>query len=203
MNLHEVNQGIHKHRRKKRLGRGPGSGLGKTSGRGHNGQRSRAGHSQSVVFQGGTMPLVRRVPKRGFTNRWALKIGEVNLRDLEARFEAGEEVTPESLKARNLASHRYDELKILGNGELTKKLKVSAHRFSKSAREKIEKAGGEIVVLQRIVSVEEKKRLSREAAGKPVYGKQAKSDTTKQSTPQAATPDAPTEDEGSTSNESE
>ena len=147
MKLHDVNQGITRFRRRKRLGRGTGSGLGKTSGRGHKGQHSRAGASQHVTFQGGAMPMFRRIPKRGFNNQWALKVGEVNVGDLEKNFEAGEEVTPETLKAKNLAKYRYDVLKVLGDGEITKKLKISAHRFSKSAREKIEKAGGEIIEL--------------------------------------------------------
>ena len=147
MRLHDVNEGIVKFRRRKRLGRGPGSGLGKTSGRGHNGQYSRAGASQPPSFQGGAMQMFRRIPKRGFNNKFALVVGTVNISDLEARFDAGEEVSPESLRAKDLAKYRYDILKILGDGELTKKLKVSAHRFSKSAKEKIEKAGGEIVEL--------------------------------------------------------
>lgn len=147
MKIHDVHQGITKNKRKKRLGRGTGSGLGKTSGRGHKGYFSRSGSSQHAAFQGGAMPMFRRIPKRGFNNKWALKVGEVNVRDLEEAFEAGAEVTPESLKEKNLASHRYDVLKILGEGELTKSLKVSAHRFSKSAKEKIEKAGGEAIVL--------------------------------------------------------
>ena len=147
MNLNDVNQGITGFKRRKRLGRGPGSGLGKTSGRGHKGQHSRSGASQHIAFQGGAMQMYRRIPKRGFNNKWALKVGEVNVGDLEKAFEAGEEVTPETLKAKNLAGVGYDVLKILGNGEISKKLKISAHRFSKSAREKIEKAGGEIVEL--------------------------------------------------------
>ena len=147
MNLNDVHRGITKYKKRRRIGRGPGSGHGKTSGRGHKGQKSRAGFSQSPVFQGGAMPLVRRIPKRGFNNQFALQVVAVNVSDLEERFEAGEEVTPESLRERSLAKARHDVLKILGDGELTKKLKVSAHRFSKSAREKIEKAGGEVVVL--------------------------------------------------------
>lgn len=147
MNLDDVNRGIAKRKKRRRIGRGPGSGHGKTSGRGHKGQKSRAGYSRSAVFQGGAMPLVRRVPKRGFNNRFATIVFAVNVDDLERCFEAGEEVTPESLRERNLAKARYDELKILGDGDLTKKLKVSAHRFSGSAKEKIEKAGGEVVVL--------------------------------------------------------
>ena len=147
MNIHDVHQEITKYKKRKRLGRGPGSGLGKTSGRGHKGQFSRAGHSQHVTFQGGAMPIFRRIPKRGFNNKFALKVGEVNIGDLENNFEAGEEVTPETLKTKALAKYNYDVLKVLGKGTLTKKLKVSAHRFSKSAREAIEKAGGEIVEL--------------------------------------------------------
>ena len=93
------------------------------------------------------MPMFRRIPKRGFYNKFALKVGIVNVRDLELNFQAGEEVNPDTLKAKSLAKYRYDILKVLGEGELTKKLKVSAHRFSKSAAEKIEKAGGEMVTL--------------------------------------------------------
>ena len=149
MNLNDIHQGITKYKKRKRIGRGPGSGHGKTSGRGHKGQRSRAGASFHPTFEGGQMPLVRRIPKRGFNNRWADAIAIVNLADLEARFNDGDEVTPDTLKANNLAKGRYDVLKILGDGELSKKLKVTAHRFSKSALEKIEKAGGETVVFAR------------------------------------------------------
>ena len=147
MKIHDVHEGIQKFKRKKRLGRGPGSGLGKTSGRGHNGQFSRAGHSQQANFQGGAMQMFRRIPKRGFFNKWGLKVGLINVSDLEANFEAGEEVNSETLRAKDLAKYRYDILKVLGDGELTKSLKVSAHRFSKSAREKIEKAGGQAIEL--------------------------------------------------------
>ena len=147
MKINEIHQGIHKHKKRRRVGRGTGSGLGKTSGRGHKGQKSRAGWSSPPAFQGGAMPLVRRVPKRGFNNRFALTVVTVNVGDLEKAFEAGDEVTPHSLREKSLAKRRYDVLKILGDGELTKKLKVSANRFSKTAREKIEKAGGEAVEL--------------------------------------------------------
>ena len=147
MNINDVHEGIQKYKKRKRLGRGTGSGLGKTSGRGHKGQRSRAGHSQHPTFQGGAMPMIRRIPKRGFNNKWAVEVGEVNVSDLEANFNAGEEVNQETLRQKDLANYRYDELKVLGNGEISKKLTVSAHRFSKSAREKIEKAGGTVVVL--------------------------------------------------------
>lgn len=147
MNLNDVHRKIHKHKSRKRLGRGPGSGLGKTSGRGSKGQRSRAGWSVHPTFEGGQMPLVRRIPKRGFNNRWALSVTVVNVGDLEERFETGDDVNPETLKVKSLAKGRFDVLKILGDGPLTKRLKVAAHRFSKSAREKIEQAGGEVIVL--------------------------------------------------------
>ena len=148
MNLNDVNEGIHKYKNRKRIGRGTGSGLGKTAGRGHKGQRSRAGHSQHPTFQGGAMPMIRRVAKRGFNNKWAQKVGEVNIGDLEENFDAGAEVNPATLKEKALANYRYDELKVLGNGKLSKKLTVSAHRFSASAKEAIEKAGGTCVVLE-------------------------------------------------------
>lgn len=147
MNINDVHEGIQKYRKRKRIGRGTGSGLGKTSGRGHKGQGSRSGHSQHPTFQGGAMPMIRRIPKRGFNNKWAVQIGEVNVSDLEANFDAGEEVTPDTLREKDLANYRYDELKVLGKGEISKKLTVTAHRFSKSAREKIEKAGGTVVEL--------------------------------------------------------
>ena len=147
MNIDDVHQGIVKYKRRKRIGRGPGSGTGKTSARGHNGQRSRAGSSQSVVFEGGRMPLVRRIPKRGVNHRFALKVASVNVGQLEEAFEVGDAVTPESLKENNLAKQNYDVLKILGDGEISKALTVSAHRFSGTAREKIEKAGGTIIEL--------------------------------------------------------
>jgi len=147
MNLNDVNRGVQRNKARKRVGRGIGSGHGKTAGRGTKGQASRAGWSCRPTFEGGQMPLVRRIPKRGFHNRFARTVAVVNLRDLEQRFEEGAEVTPQTLKARNLAKGRFDFLKVLGTGELTKRLKVSAHRFSRSALEKIQKAGGEAIVL--------------------------------------------------------
>ena len=158
MNLNDVHRGIRKHKKRKRLGRGTGSGHGKTCGRGSKGQRSRAGWSRHPTFEGGRMPLVRRVPKRGFHNRWALSVAVVNVGDLEAKFQDGDEVGPDTLKAMNLAKGRFDLLKILGDGQLTKKLTVSAHRFSKSAREKIEQAGGQVVVLPGIAPVVKNKQ---------------------------------------------
>ncbi len=158
MILDDVHRGINRNKKRKRIGRGPGSGHGKTSGRGHKGQGSRAGHSNHPTFQGGSMPLVRRVPKRGFNNRWALSVVVVNIGQIDKAFEAGEEVTLESLAAKNLAKGRFDVLKVLGDGELTKKLKISAHRFSKSAVEKIEKSGCEMVVLPGKTAVAQKRR---------------------------------------------
>jgi large subunit ribosomal protein L15 len=145
MRLHDVHQGVVRNKKRKRLGRGPGSGQGKTAGRGHKGQASRAGWSIHPAFQGGAMPLVRRVPKRGFHNAFAPTVLIVNVGDLERCFQAGEEVTVERLKKSPLVGHRFDQIKILGDGQLTKALTVTAHRFSRSAVEKIEKAGGRVV----------------------------------------------------------
>lgn len=147
MNLNDIHRGVQTSRPRKRLGRGIGSGHGKTAGRGHKGQGARNGVSFLAIFQGGTMPLVRRVPKRGFNNRWAKTVHVINIGDLNDAFKSGDNVTPESLAATNLAKGTYDELKILGNGEVTKKLKISAHRFSKTAAEKITAAGGQAIVL--------------------------------------------------------
>jgi large subunit ribosomal protein L15 len=134
--------------KKKRVGRGPGSGLGKTSGRGNKGQKSRSGYSGMRGFEGGQMPLHRRLPKRGFTNIFKREWAEVNLADLEKAFDAGATVTPESLVERGLAPRSLQKsVVILGQGELNKSLTVSAHRFSKSAKEKIEAAGGKAEVI--------------------------------------------------------
>lgn len=162
MNISDVNRGITRHKNRKRIGRGTGSGHGKTSGRGHKGAGSRNGTSTRVTFTGGNMPLVQRIPKRGFNNRWALKVATVNLGQIDEAFQAGEEVTLESLKAKNLARGRFDVLKILGDGELKKKLKISAHRFSESAKAKIEQAGGELVLLPGRTPVEDKQRAKAE-----------------------------------------
>ena len=164
MRLDEVHQGVTKNKKRRRVGRGPGSGHGKTSGRGHKGQGSRAGWSQHPTFQGGAMPLVRRVPKRGINNKWGKRDVIVNVGDLENTFQAGDEVSPEILENTPLLGHTFDELKVLGNGELTKKLTVSAHRFSQSAAEKIEKAGGKVVRLLGPTPVEEKKKQAKAKA---------------------------------------
>jgi len=164
MNIDQVNRGIVSHKKRKRVGRGPSSGHGKTSGRGHKGARSRSGWHQKAGFEGGQMPLIRRVPKRGFNNaRFSRRIAEINLHVLETVFSDGDQVTPEVLEQRGLLKRAYDELKILGDGELTKKLSVSAHRFSRSAKEKIEKAGGNVTVLPGKTPVEEKKKAAKGA----------------------------------------
>ena len=145
-NLHPTKGSTHK---KKRLGRGPGSGLGKTAGRGHKGQKSRSGYSQKIGFEGGQMPLQRRLPKRGFTNIFKKQWLEVSLAKLEESFNAGDEITPEILHERGLIKKAKHDLVILGNGEVSKALKISAHRFTKAAREKIEKAGGSITEIKK------------------------------------------------------
>jgi len=158
MNLNDIHRGIQKYKTRKRVGRGKGSGLGKTSGRGHKGQGQRAGWTALPTFEGGQMPLVRRVPKRGFNNRWAQDVAIVNLANLEEAFAAGEEVTPESLHAKKIVRGQFDVLKVLGDGTLTKALKISAHRFSRSALEKIQQAGGEAIVLPGRAPVVRKKK---------------------------------------------
>jgi large subunit ribosomal protein L15 len=164
MNISDVNRGIHKNRARKRLGRGIGSGQGKTAGRGHKGQGQRNGVSFSPIFQGGASPLVRRIPKRGFNNSWAACVAVINVGDLNEAFKSGDEVSPEKLAEANLVKGRYDELKVLGNGELKIKLKISAHRFSKSATEKISKAGGEAIVLPGKAPVVKNKMRKKEPA---------------------------------------
>lgn len=128
--------------KKKRVGRGPGSGLGKTSGRGHKGQKSRSGYSSRPGFEGGQMPLQRRLPKRGFTNIFKKQWVEISLAKIESSFEAGDDVTPEILHERGLIKKAKHDLVILGTGEISKALNISSHRFTKTAKDKIEKAGG-------------------------------------------------------------
>lgn len=147
MNIDDVNHGIHKRKKRKRVGRGPGSGHGKTSGRGHKGQGQLAGWSASPIFEGGASPLIRRIPKRGFHNEFADVVVAVNVGALDKAFSAGDDVTIDALRAKDLVSGRFDQVKILGDGELGKKLKVSAHRFSAQALAKIQQAGGEAIVL--------------------------------------------------------
>ncbi|MGH9847070.1 MAG: 50S ribosomal protein L15 [Blastocatellia bacterium] len=135
--------------KKKRVGRGPGSGLGKTSGRGNKGQKSRSGYSGKRGFEGGQMPLHRRLPKRGFTNIFKREWAEVNLADLEKMFDAGAAVTPEALVEKRLVRKSMRQsVVILGQGELKKSLTVNAHRYSAAAKRKIEAAGGKAEVIE-------------------------------------------------------
>ena len=143
MKLHDLSPADGSRRSRKRVGRGPGSGNGKTAGRGHKGQRSRSGFSRRPGFEGGQMPLTRRVPKRGFTSIFRTEYAVVNLDRLEG---LGAEITPELLVERGVARQGMP-VKILGGGEVGEAISVTAHKFSKSAREKIEKAGGRCEVV--------------------------------------------------------
>jgi large subunit ribosomal protein L15 len=138
MKLHTVTPAKGSKHSRKRVGRGPGSGLGKTAGKGHKGQKSRSGYSRLAGFEGGQMPLVRRVPKRGFTNLFKTSYSVVNLHQL-ADFEG--EVTPQSLVEHGIVRSGA-RVKVLGDGDLSRPLTVTAHKFSRSARAKIEAAGG-------------------------------------------------------------
>ena len=147
MKLHTIkpNEGAIKAR--KRVGRGPGSGMGKTSTRGENGQNSRSGGGVRLGFEGGQTPLFRRIPKRGFSNaKFKTVYAVINLSDLN-KFEDGAEVTPEILKDMGLVKSQLDGIKVLGNGTLEKKLSVKAHKFSSAAKEQIEKLGGKAEVI--------------------------------------------------------
>jgi large subunit ribosomal protein L15 len=147
MRLHDLHPAPGAVKNRKRVGRGPGSGHGKTACRGSKGQKSRSGFSRKYGFEGGQMPLSRRVPKRGFHNPFRKEYAVVNLGDLDRRFEAGAEVTPEILVRNRMVRDLRLGVKILGNGEITKPLVVSAHQFSQSAKSKIETAGGSVKVL--------------------------------------------------------
>src|ERR671913_797179 len=143
-NVHPAKGSTHK---KKRVGRGPGSGLGKTAGRGEKGQKSRSGYSRKIGFEGGQMPLQRRLPKRGFTNIFKKQWIEVSLATLEQSFAAGGSGAPGLMHERGLIAEGHRDVVVLGTGELTKALTVSAHRFTKGARAKIEAAGGTVNVV--------------------------------------------------------
>lgn len=147
MKLHELKPTEGSTKKRKRVGRGESSGLGKTSGRGANGQNARSGGGTRPGFEGGQMPLIRRIPKRGFNNIFRVDYSVVKLEDLN-RFEDGAEVTPELLKeARLVRKLEKGGVKILGNGSIDKKLTVKAHKFTQSAAEKIEAAGGKAEVI--------------------------------------------------------
>lgn len=149
MQIHDVSQGIHKRKKRKRIGRGIGSGHGKTSSKGHKGHSSRQGFKQNPLSEGGQMPLIRRVPKRGFFNgAFKKNFAIVNLSSLDACFEPGTVVDEAALRARGLVKGRHDDgVKILGDGELTKPLTVHAQKFSGSAASKLAAAGGSAVVV--------------------------------------------------------
>ncbi|HYB24067.1 MAG TPA: 50S ribosomal protein L15 [Solirubrobacteraceae bacterium] len=148
MELHNLSPRPGSTKNRKRVGRGPGSGNGKTAGKGHKGQLSRAGHKRRRNFEGGQMPLVRRLPKRGFTNIFRRELVIVNVGQLE-RFPVGSEITPDLLLAEGVISKLANGLKVLGDGKLSRKLTVKAHAFSKKAQEVIEGAGGSCEVLGR------------------------------------------------------
>lgn len=147
MQLHNLKPEPGSKHRRKRVGRGRSSGFGKTSGRGHDGQKSRSGGGVRRGFEGGQMPLFRRIPKRGFTNVFKKDISIVNIDDLNNRFEENELVNPEALKKKGLIKSFGDGVKILGRGDMDKKLDVKANAFSKVAIEKIEAAGGKVEVI--------------------------------------------------------
>ena len=151
MNLHNLKPNRGAKHRVKRLGCGESSGLGKTSGRGHKGQKSRSGGGVRPGFEGGQMPLHRRLPTRGFNNtRFQDKIAVVNVASLNERFEDGDTVNMGTLKAARLVKGTYDGVKVLGNGDLAKKLVIEGCKVSASAKEKIEKAGGSIADAQKV-----------------------------------------------------
>lgn len=146
MNLTDVLKHTPPRKRKRRVGRGESSGAGKTSGRGHKGAKSRSGWGGMLQHEGGQMPIIRRLPKRGFNNtRFRTEYAILNVSDLEQHFEEGQEVDLDSAKAHGITKKKETLLKILGKGEITKKLVVKADKFSATAREKIEKAGGTVV----------------------------------------------------------
>ncbi len=145
MMIHEITEKVGAHPRRKRIGRGPGSGHGKTSGRGHKGAHSRSGFSTKLAREGGQMPLFRRFPKRGFSNfQFETRYQIVNVADLQKHFKAGDEVSAKTLAAAGLVRTATDPVKILGNGDFNLKVTVIANKCSASAREKIEAAGGTI-----------------------------------------------------------
>ncbi len=146
MRLEELKPAEGSTHRKKIVGRGIGSGVGKTSGRGHKGQKARSGGGVRPGFEGGQMPLYRRLPKRGFTNIFAKKYVSVNVEVLD-KFNDGDEVTAESLLQKGIISKTLDGVKFLGRGEVTKKVNVKVAKISESAKEKIEKAGGKAEVI--------------------------------------------------------
>ena len=147
MKLHELQPAEGSKREVKRVGRGPASGQGKTAGKGHKGQKARSGYSRRFGFEGGQMPLQRRLPKRGFNNIFRKEIVTVNVSDLETKFNDGDTVDAAALIAAGLIKKEKDGVKVLGNGELTKKLDVKVQLYSEAAKTKIEAAGGKAEVV--------------------------------------------------------
>ncbi|HCD30951.1 MAG TPA: 50S ribosomal protein L15 [Phycisphaerales bacterium] len=146
MMIHEITEKVGRHKKRKRVGRGPGSGLGKTCGRGHKGAGSRAGYSKKAAHEGGQMAFFRRIPKRGFTNSmFRTDYAIVNIQDLAMRFEDGGEVNPDMLVKAGLIRNSKDPVKVLDQGELSIKLNVTAAKFSESAKAKITAAGGSVI----------------------------------------------------------
>ena len=145
MKLHDLKPAVGATTAPKRLGRGTGSGLGKTSGKGHKGAKARSGGGKRPGFEGGQMPLTMRLPKRGFTNKWRVEYATVNVERLNI-FEDGATITPVELVESGILKNVQDGVKILGNGEITKKLTVKATKFTEAAKEKIEAAGGKVEV---------------------------------------------------------
>jgi large subunit ribosomal protein L15 len=144
MKIHDLKPAPGSKKRKKRVGRGSGSGLGTTAGKGHKGQKARSGGSVQLGFEGGQMPLIRRLPKRGFTNRFAKEYEIVNLGVLEEKFNDGEVVNIKTLKERNIIKGNKDGVKILGDGEFSKKLIIDVDKISDAAAKKVVEQGGEI-----------------------------------------------------------
>ena len=162
MQLNQLRPGRGANKDRKRRGRGTGSGQGTTGGRGNKGQNARKSGQVRQGFEGGQMPLIRRIPKRGFNNAQFATVYEiVNLAEIEARFEAGETVNAESLKFRGLIHCNKDGVKVLGDGELTKKLTFEVDKVSKSAEEKIKKAGGEIKLIEKVKYVAKKENKAK------------------------------------------
>ncbi|MBQ3498213.1 MAG: 50S ribosomal protein L15 [Acutalibacteraceae bacterium] len=147
MKLHELSPAPGSTSERKRIGRGPASGQGKTAGKGHKGQKARAGRGMRAGFEGGQMPLQRRIPKRGFVNIFAKEIAIVNLSAIDEKFADGAVVDVEALIEAGLVKKALDGVKVLGNGEISKKLTVKANAFSESAKAKIEAAGGKAEVI--------------------------------------------------------
>lgn len=156
MNEHDVHLDIVSNKKRKRIGRGVGSGIGKTSGRGRDGHKSRSGYSRHPIFNGGDLPMVRRIPKRGFHNRFASTVFAINVGELNDKFDGKQEINAALIRSSGLVKVVSDEIKILGEGEVTKPLNVVVTKISESAKEKIEKAGGSVKVVAPKLSIRQR-----------------------------------------------